>query len=335
MVNLDHKLTIDDLIVEYMIYKVKNGYEPKFLTSEFISFLYFFETKMQVVDSLYDNEVLFKRFFDRKAESDWSTTKNWNTGEKDINPHMNMEYSENDNDYIVSANYKLSDYDRSIINTYFMDNGMSKYDDYKGTAAKIRSIIGEYLAEQPKRKIDATTEINENDILIGNYLAAEIITQIWNSHISHQIENQMWPRQCNDINKYLFEIDLAKIIGVPSIKNELIELYNVLSERIASFYHQDKNLKVSSSKDSYLARANYELLVQGYEKTIGIAFGPYKKSLELDLSSSTFKESHAIDSVYDWDDDPNVKTTTTAIENGKVKKLVRYIEKDKFVINYN
>ena len=32
MVNLEHKLTIDDLIVEYMMYKVKNGYEPSFLT---------------------------------------------------------------------------------------------------------------------------------------------------------------------------------------------------------------------------------------------------------------------------------------------------------------
>ena len=41
MVNLEHKLTVDDLIVEYMMYKVKNGYEPSFLTSEFISFLYF------------------------------------------------------------------------------------------------------------------------------------------------------------------------------------------------------------------------------------------------------------------------------------------------------
>ena len=27
MVNLEHKLTVDDLIVEYMIYKVENGCE--------------------------------------------------------------------------------------------------------------------------------------------------------------------------------------------------------------------------------------------------------------------------------------------------------------------
>lgn len=42
MVNLEKILTVDDLIVEYMVYKVKNGYDPKFLASEFMDFLQFF-----------------------------------------------------------------------------------------------------------------------------------------------------------------------------------------------------------------------------------------------------------------------------------------------------
>lgn len=71
MVNLEHKLTVDDLIVEYMMYKVKNGYEPSFLTSEFMSFLSFFESKMDVEDSLYENNKLFERFFVRKNEQEW------------------------------------------------------------------------------------------------------------------------------------------------------------------------------------------------------------------------------------------------------------------------
>ena len=44
MINSEHNLTVDDLIVEYMIFKVKNGYEPQFLASEFIEFLHFFES---------------------------------------------------------------------------------------------------------------------------------------------------------------------------------------------------------------------------------------------------------------------------------------------------
>jgi hypothetical protein len=52
------------------------------------------------------------------------------------------------------------------------------------------------------------------------------------------------------------------------------------------------------------------------------------KTLEFDLSSSTFKESHELGGIYDWDEDPDVKTTTTSIGNDKVKKLVRTIEKE-------
>lgn len=88
MVNLEHKLTIDDLIVEYAMYKVKNGYEPSFLTSEFIDFLHFFENKMPVEDLLYEKEKLFKRFFERKGKSDWFIGTGWLINKEDIKPHM-------------------------------------------------------------------------------------------------------------------------------------------------------------------------------------------------------------------------------------------------------
>lgn len=327
MVNLEYKLTVDDLIVEYMIYKVKNGYEPSFLTSEFIKFLYFFEGKMLVEDSLYEKEKLFQRFFERKSKSDWSITVDWKNDKKVIMPHMDMIYSDKDNDYLIKANYKLSDFDRSIINTYFMDNGMGKYDDFKGQTFKIRSIIGEWLEDYPKREIDESIEVEKQNLLVGKYIAGEIITNIWNSHIDKQIQKHSWPIQCRDINKYLLEIDLAEIIGTKSIKKELIELYNVLSKRIAILYQRDKSLKISSYTNKYLANANYKLLIRGYEDIINIAFKEYKKSLEIDLATLTFKECHEIDGVYNWDDDPDIKTTTTSVENENMKKLIRSLDK--------
>lgn len=284
---------------------------------------------MPVEDSLYESDKLFKRFFERKIESDWSIPKNWINMKKEIVPHMDMTYSEKDNDFLIKANYRLSDYDRSVINTYFMDNGMGRYDDFKGQTFKIRSIIGEYLSTKPKRKIDESIKIDDNDLIIGKYIAAGIITNIWDSHTKKLIENHKWPRQCNDINKYLFETDLAEIICIESIKKELVELYNVISKRVAILYHQDRNLKVSTHSNIYLARANYELLIQGYEEIMGIAFGNYKKSLDIDLSTLTFKESHSIDGIYDWDEDPDVRTTIDDIENENIKKLVRSLEKNK------
>ena len=111
MVNLEHDLTIDDLIVEYMMYKIKNGYEPSYTINEFIDFVHFFESKFDVKDSLYDGKKLFDRFFERKSKNDWFSK-----------PHMDMIYSKSDKDYIIKANEKLSCYDESVIYTYFMDN---------------------------------------------------------------------------------------------------------------------------------------------------------------------------------------------------------------------
>ncbi len=321
MVNLEHNLTVDDLIVEYMMYKVNNGFEPQFLTSEFINFLYFFNSKMPVQDSLYANEKLFRRFFERKAESDWSRTINWSTNEKQATPHMDMIYSEEYDDFIIKANYRLSDYDRSVINTYFMPGGQWG----EGKVAEIRNLIGEYLSDQPKRKIDENIEIDDAALMIGKYLTAEIVKNIWSSHISQQIEYHKWPKQCKDIDKYLFEMDLAEIIGLKSMKKELLDFYEVISRRLAILYQQDKNLKISNCSGGYLARANYELLVSGYQEIFGIAFDRYKSSLNIDLVSPTFKESHEIGG---WDEDPNVKTTTTKIGNDNVKKLVRTLDKN-------
>lgn len=323
MVNLEHKLTVDDLIVEYMMYKVKNGYEPSFLTSEFISFLYFFESKMPVVDSIYENDKLFARFFERKAESDWSRTVSWITKEKKIIPHMDMVYSEKDNDYLIRANYKLSDFDRSVINTYFMPGGQFG----EGKTKEIRNIIGEYLSNQQKRQLDESVEIDNNDLIIGQYVSAEIVVNICESYIKKMIENHRWPRQCSDINKYLFQTDLAEIIGVKSIKNDLIELFNEFSKRIAILYHQDKNLRISTHTNVYLARANYDLLIQGYEKIMDTTFGQHNKSFNVDLSNSTFTESHELDGIYNWDEDPDVSVTTNKIGNDNVKKLVRNLKK--------
>lgn len=134
---------------------------------------------------------------------------------------MDMEYRRENIDYLISANYRLSDYDKSIINSYLMDNEMGKFDDFKGKTREIRKIIGEYLKDEPKRKIDESTEIDDNDLMIGKYVTAQIVHNIWYSYIDKEIELHHWPRQCRDINKYLFDIDLAEIIGVKTLVKSL------------------------------------------------------------------------------------------------------------------
>ncbi len=301
MVNLEYNLTVDDLIQEYMIYKVNNGYEPQFSMSEFISFLYFFTSKMPVEDLLFEKEKLFRRFFERKAESDWLPHV----------PHMDMIYSEDDGDYIIKANYHLGYPDKKV-----RDERFTKIID---------GIIGEYLSEYPKRKIDETIDIDDNFLMTGKYTTVEIVRDIWNSYISEQIKHHKWPEQCKDIDKYLFEMDLAEIIELKSIKKELLDFYEVISRRIAILYKQDKNLIISSNDlNGYLALANYELLASGYQKTFGRAFGRWKSKFDIDLGSSIYRELHTI---YVGEED-ELKIKDYQIGNDIAKKLVKTFDKN-------
>ncbi len=316
MINLELKLTVDDLIVEYMIYKVKNGYEPSFLTSEFVSFLYFFEEHMKVEDSIHENERLFRRFFERKNKEDW------NTPQKGITPHMTMEYSPKDSDYLIKANYLLNDGDYSRLNTYYMDYGLGQHG--KGTTKKIRDIIAEYVSSLPKRTIPEI-EIEKTDLQIGKNIAAKMIEAIWQAHIQKQMEYGKWPKQCTDISQYLIDLDLAEIIQLKSIKSDLLELYKVLSTRIASLYHLDKNLKIGTSSN-FLARSNYELISNGYAWLTDLAFHPSKGGLEIDLEKGNVRmRKISPNPVYEGDDSDEI-TISSPIEDEKAKQIVKKLD---------
>lgn len=315
MVNLEHKLTVDDLIVEYMIYKVKNGYEPSFLTSEFISFLYFFEEHMKVEDSIHENEKLFHRFFERKNEQDWNIAQK-------ATPHMTMEYSPKNSDYLIKANYLLTDGDYSTLNTYYMDHGLGKLG--KGTTKEIRDIIAKYVSALPKRTIPEI-EIEETDLEIGKNIAANMIESIWQAHIQKQIEYGKWPNQCTDISRYLIDFDLAEIIQLKSMKSDLLELYQVLSTRIASLYHQDKNLKVGTNS-SFLARSNYELISDGYAWLTDLAFHPSKGGLEIDLEKGNVQMRKVSPNPVYEDDDSDEITIFSPIEDEKSKQIVKKLD---------
>ncbi len=311
MVNLQHNLTVDDLIVEYMIYKVNHGYEPQYLASEFMDFLKYFQTKMEVVDVLEDKAELFKRFVKNKSQHEWRVFKN------EYEPHMDIVYSDEDNDYKITANYRLGRFDTSVITTYCMS---------KESQTKIRNIIGEYLEKMPLRKINEKTTITDSSLIMGKYIASQMLQNIWDNYTNKLIKKSEWPTQCKDINKYLLEIDLAEIIGLKSIKKELLNFYKDISKRAAILYQQDNNLKINncSCSGEYLANANYNLLIKGYEEITHLYIG----FLNIDLKKSTFIESKPIDRVYMLDEDIDYKTITNNIENDKVKKLVQNLEQN-------
>ena len=317
MINREHKLTVDDLIVEYMIFKVKEGYEPSFTSLEFIDFLHFFTSKMYVEDCLYNNGLFF-RFFERKRNSDWSYPKTFSSNERICNPHMELNVID-ENKYLIKAKYNLSDFDISVINTYFMS--ISHQLD-------IRDIIKDYLKDKDKRTIDLSIKTYSNETLIGKCIASQITENIWLSHINKLIESGNWPRQCKDINKYLLYTDLAKKIELPSIKDELLELYKSVYPKIAIMYHQDNNLKISTYSNTYLANSNYNLLRKGHEKMFDIAYGKYKNNLDIDVSKKEFTKIFEKSGVYYIDDDIDYERNMIFLNDNKVKRLVRNLDRN-------
>ena len=108
-------------------------------------------------------------------------------------------------------------------------------------------------------------------------------------------------------------MDLAKMMEMKSIKKEIVELYNSFSKKVSILYHQDQSLKISSYRNQYLARANYELLSQGYEKWVNNTFGPDKKTIDEDLTKILSSKN---------------KTDKTLENNISVRKLIKNLEQE-------
>ena len=308
MVNFEHKLTVDDLVVEYMIYKVKNGYNPSFTESEFREFLEYFQVNMPGMELKIEEPLSFDIYYPLMTKRLWSFN-NWKTNTVDIKPHIDLVYNQKMAEYEMRANYKLSDYDTSIINTYYMDGGMSRIPSHKGNAYKIRKIIEKFLKDKPKRSLNNSIDISKEAISLGKNVTTKIVIDIWYDYINKQIENRLWPSQCTDINKYLFEYDLAVIIGLPSIKSKITEMYKTLAKRIAVLYSEDDKLNISTDHGSYLAGANYNLLIKGYESMMTSVYNPYNKNLRIDLA--------------------NIKNEKTVEDRIKVMKLMEKDIKEK------
>ena len=214
MKNKRLSVTVDDLIVEYMILKVQTGYKSSYTIDEFKLFLDYFSQFVDVYDIISDFDILFDRFFERK-KSDWMITSGI------YHSNMNqiyMPHIEKQADMLVATN-KLSDYDQSILNIRYMSKQEQDY---------IRNIIIDFLNKYCKVNMIITKDsfATTEEKNISDVIASLFVNSIWNEYIKRKIINHEWPSQCTDINEYLLNMDLAKIIHLPSIKESLISFYN-------------------------------------------------------------------------------------------------------------
>jgi hypothetical protein len=299
-----------------------------------MNFLEYFKKEMEVEDTLDDGLEMFTRFFARNNKYRKSPYFDKVNNEKTESDELAMifEFSEEDNDYVLrTGNYLYSSYDASCFDVYW-------------SIEKARRIMGEYLANEPKRTLDDNGTYTEEELQIGKYIAAKIVEDIWDEHVEHLVEYKQWPSQCKDINKYLLEMDLAEIIGINSFRKDLLELYKVFSKRIAILYNQDKNLLISFSKLSLLGHQNYKLLINGFEDIVSWTYNEYRNHLEVDLKKMSITKAYEDGASY-WDSSAPWVCINTPMnqdrithlcsgidnilkENNEVKKLVNKKQKN-------
>lgn len=290
-------LNTNDLIIEYIIYKVQNGYEPSFTEKEFLNFL---EYSKDILNITFDRTKVFQDFF----QSDLSVSlEKW----KDS----------------FFATYQLGCFETSIINTYRMERKEKE---------KIRKVIADYLSKTPKREIDfENSPYNNRDLEIGYDIAAILVDVIWNNMVIRKINSGLWPYQCNDIFEYFFENDLASTIHVDVKKDELFRMYEDIAKKIAIMCTYDRYLEITTYSNAFLSHANYLLLKQGYKKLLDENIGGYNTGLHFIISSINSKAfmrySDMPFRVKYFDGNEACRNKEIEItDNDRVKKLVRSLD---------
>lgn len=255
------KIVLKDLIIEYLIYKITNGFGTNFTLNELKQFLKFLEKQNCNFMLTADFEKQISKFVNENSSN---------------NEHFCFSYCKEINDYVISADYDLNPSDLSNLSIYYWNKEQIDY---------LHNLMHDYLI---RNEALAIMKKNDNRIRLkkSEKIASIFVNIVWNSYIEQLIKKSLWPKQCKDISKYLLEFDLAKVIGVDSIKTKLLKMYKDLTERIYLLYNNDENLKISTDCNQYLAYFNYQYIVGEYAAFFHQMFGLHKNALFIDVASS-------------------------------------------------
>lgn len=301
MINLERKLTVDDLIVSYLAEKMKQGYISEITEQEFMEFLKYFSSKKYVYDILWNYNSLINRFLERKSKNDWNKE-----------PHMYFT-----KDKKLKPNYIFSGYDESVITPYFMSQKKQK---------EIQNYITEFLKTLPKRKIDISNKGNIKVFESCQKSSALITEYLWLYYIRKEIENHRWPKQCTDIIKYLLEDDLATKIELESVRDKYLNFYHDFAIKASLLLESDSNLKIDNYHNHFLAYSNYQIITSDCQENILKNFCEEYNNFQIDFSTSTMYVEELDKLRYYFQNEENKNNNKNFQENNHAKKLIKAIE---------
>ena len=246
----------EELIIEYMIIKTQNGYEPSATVEELIAFLNYYKHCYPNVVIQKDVSVLLKSLFNMQR------TK-WGINLRVVSTADNM----------LRSTYSLSTYSSLIASEV-----------NASTLSVIQAPIYDYISVMEKRSIDTSICISQESLKTGKCVAATIIRQVLDNIGEEYFQNALPKFRYLSIDKVLFSKEYADSMYEDK-KKQILQFYTVVSKRIGVLLEKDSNLKLAQ-KDKCLAKANYELVTQGFEDFLQKYV---KDEVYVDVANGTYK----------------------------------------------
>lgn len=225
-----------DLINGYIAQKIKSGYEPRCTKEELIKLLDFMSYFLKYYNPTTKYELVLEEYISGMGSKD----KVWN---------------------IAKGNF---DYPALVIRTkkgfYLPTYNLKESIE----SEEIKELFAKFLEHNcSKRRLNETIQVDEETSLFGYRCASAIILYLWEKKIHKYMESGFWPEQCRDINRFMLEMDLASVIKLPSLKEELLSLYHTISKNIMLLSQDNPNFQMSNQDSALLAKSNFDLAMGG------------------------------------------------------------------------
>lgn len=233
----------NNIITKYIVEKTRNGYETSTTEDEMIDFLRYITKHINIKDSTKNYEEVLEEYKNR----DGNKTKVFG-----FKKGLEVEFKS-----VPIVEKKGSGL---LVPTYDLMAHMYK------KMYEPEQYIKMYLKKTAKkREIDSSLKLTEDSIEFGEKAAAALLLNYWKRQIRFYIDYHIWPEQCTDIKEFLLDTDLASIIKLKPRREELVNFYIEIANRISYISQNDPLFQMSNFKNDVLAKSNFDLIMNGYQ----------------------------------------------------------------------
>lgn len=271
----------NDLITKYIAEKTRNGYQLGTSIDEMIDFLDYITYFVTVSDTA----VNYKDVVEEYINGNGSKRKEWSIRDEEF---KFLPVAKKLDSGLIVPTYDLVE---QTPRYGIFDTEEKSYDD------KFREYLDQYMKKYcKKREVSLSGHYDPETISFCERSAAAIMMQVWVQRKKAYQDEGKWPVQCNDIIKYLLDCDLAELIELPAMQEELGSLYDKVIDRLLFLSQVDPDFRMTNFRDEVLAHANFDLVMDGYLELSPLFQTADKEQKGIILD----RKENELQTVYDW-----------------------------------